>query len=170
LSFRDRIVATDVFAALHPSTSGAVIGSTALAVSGTARCPLTVIRGQRRAAAVGALVIPGLEDLAFDAPAVTAVNDLPCAFSAEVRGKESQSSLFAVQTAIPAARMSVAVCFVTVHDAKGPISQVRCSIVSTRAHTQARVLLVVWACAATEARVGGPLQRPCGTRLNPDDK
>jgi nucleotide-binding universal stress UspA family protein len=51
--------------------SEVVIGSTALAVCGAARCPVTVVRGQRHAAELDAPVVLGLEDLAFDAPAVT---------------------------------------------------------------------------------------------------
>jgi nucleotide-binding universal stress UspA family protein len=49
-----------------------VIGSVALAVSGAARCPVTVVRGQRHAADLAGPVLLGLEDVAIDAPAVTA--------------------------------------------------------------------------------------------------
>lgn len=52
--------------------SEVVIGSTALAVSGAARCPITVVRGRHQAAEPDAPLVLGLEDLAFDAPAVTA--------------------------------------------------------------------------------------------------
>ncbi|MGH3844498.1 MAG: universal stress protein [Pseudonocardiaceae bacterium] len=51
---------------------GMVIGSTALAVSGAASCPVTVVRGQRHAADTAAPVLLGLEDIAIDAHAVTA--------------------------------------------------------------------------------------------------
>jgi len=49
-----------------------VIGSTALAVSGAARCPVAVVRGLHHAADAAAPVLLGLEDIAIDAPAVTA--------------------------------------------------------------------------------------------------
>jgi nucleotide-binding universal stress UspA family protein len=49
-----------------------VIGSTALAVSGAARCPVTVVRGQRHTPELDAPVVLGLETCAFDAPAITA--------------------------------------------------------------------------------------------------
>lgn len=52
--------------------SEVVIASTALAVSGAARCPVTVVRGQRHPAGLVGPVVLGLEDCAFDAPAVTA--------------------------------------------------------------------------------------------------
>jgi nucleotide-binding universal stress UspA family protein len=52
--------------------SEVVIGSTALAVSGAAGCPVVVVRGQGHATEPDAPVVLGLEDLAFDAPAVTA--------------------------------------------------------------------------------------------------
>jgi nucleotide-binding universal stress UspA family protein len=49
-----------------------VVASTALAVSGAARCPVVVVRGQHYAGEVDAPVVLGLEDCVFDAPAVTA--------------------------------------------------------------------------------------------------
>jgi nucleotide-binding universal stress UspA family protein len=49
-----------------------VIGSVALAVSGAARCPVTVVRGHRPATEPAGPVLLGLEDVAIDAPAVTA--------------------------------------------------------------------------------------------------
>lgn len=48
-----------------------VLGSTALAVSGAARCPVTVVRGQSHAGTT-APVLLGLKDVTIDAPAVTA--------------------------------------------------------------------------------------------------
>ena len=52
--------------------SEVVIGSTALAVSGAAHCPVMVVRGRHHAVKPDAPVVLGLEDLAFDASAVTA--------------------------------------------------------------------------------------------------
>jgi nucleotide-binding universal stress UspA family protein len=49
-----------------------VIGSVALAVSGAACCPVTVVRGQRHSADLTGPVLLGLEDVGSDAAAVTA--------------------------------------------------------------------------------------------------
>lgn len=51
--------------------SQVVIGSTALAVSGAARCPVTVVRGQPHVADPTAPVLLGIKDVVIDAPAVT---------------------------------------------------------------------------------------------------
>jgi nucleotide-binding universal stress UspA family protein len=48
-----------------------IIGSVALAVSGAARCPVTVVRAQRSSAYLVGPVLLGVEDVAVDAPAVT---------------------------------------------------------------------------------------------------
>ena len=52
--------------------SEVVIGSTALAVSGAAGCPVVVVRGQGHATEPDVPVVLGLEDIGFDAPAVSA--------------------------------------------------------------------------------------------------
>jgi nucleotide-binding universal stress UspA family protein len=48
-----------------------LIGSVALAVSGAARCPVTVVRGQLGSSLAAGITLLGLEDVANDAPAVT---------------------------------------------------------------------------------------------------
>ncbi len=49
-----------------------VIGSTALAVSGRARCPVTVVRGRHRSPASGRPVLLAVDDVSTDAAAVEA--------------------------------------------------------------------------------------------------